>query len=89
MTTAAAVLSLGVITACGAPAEEDPMLEDPAVEDPAMEEAPVEEAPMDEPITDEPALDDEEFDTEEEIDVDVEGEETGDEFAEEEEEATN
>lgn len=83
MTTAAAVLSLGVITACGG-AEEDPMLEDPAVEDPAMEEA-----PMDEPITDEPALDDEEF-GEEEIDVDVEGEETGDEFAEEEEEeATN
>lgn len=81
MTTAAAVLSLGVITACGAPAEEEPV-----VDDPAMEEAPV----MDEPIDDEPALDDEEFQQEEQIDIDLE-EDTGDELAadEEEEEGTN
>ncbi|MFC0471732.1 hypothetical protein ACFFHM_14820 [Halalkalibacter kiskunsagensis] len=81
-TTAVAALTLGLLAACGEPAEEEPVLDDaPAVEDPAGD---IEEPVMDEPVEEEPALDDE-FETEEEIDVDLE-DETGDELTDEEDE---
>lgn len=84
MTTAAAVLSLGVLAACGG-AEEDPMLEDPGVEDPA--DAPMEE-PMDEdPAMEEPAVEDEPMDEEPALD-ETEGELDMEEDMED-EEATN
>ncbi|MCM3760134.1 hypothetical protein M3212_04935 [Alkalihalobacillus oceani] len=53
MTTAAAVLSLGLLAACGG-AEEDPALEpDTGVEDPA--DAPELDAPAEDPAMDGPA----------------------------------
>ncbi|WP_062052599.1 hypothetical protein [Bacillus sp. JCM 19034] len=77
------VLSMGVMTACGAPTEEDPLQEDPmmeeepGIEDPAV--TPEDDVPMDEPIETDPGAEME--DPEEQIDVDVEGEPTGDELA--------
>ncbi|MET3507407.1 hypothetical protein [Halalkalibacter oceani] len=65
MTTAAAVLSLGLLAACGG-AEEDPALDQPGgVEDPADAptdapelDAPTEDPGMDEPMEEEPTLED-------------------------------
>ncbi len=73
MTTAAAVLSLSVLAACGEPADE-PMEGEP-VEDPAMDEAPVEEEPAmdddmyEDDMEEEPAMDD---DMDEEMDMEEE-----------------
>lgn len=81
------VLSMGVMTAC-APADEDPIQDDPMMEqEPGIEDPagmPEEDVPMDEPIETEPGV--EMDDPEEQIDVDVEGDPTGDELVEDEDE---
>ncbi|MED4123411.1 hypothetical protein P4641_05400 [Halalkalibacterium halodurans] len=78
MTTASAVLALGVLAACGEPVDEGDMQEDPAgVEDPAadLEEDPaadLEEDPAAD-LEEEPADDlDQELELEEEADEDEE-----------------